>query len=455
MNSTVIKNGTLLSPAGAFKADLLVRGEKIAAIGSGFEADASVDAEGMLVMPGGIDAHTHMAMPFGGTVSCDDFADGTLGSARGGVTTIVDFAIQGKGRSLAQTIEDKRRDADGKVYVDYGLHIAITDLRPEVMLEIPRAIASGVPTFKCFMTYPGLAIDDHALFSVLSVASKNGGRVSVHAENLAMVTGGVAALLSEGKTEPRYHARSRPDYVEAEAVSRAIALAEAAGAELFIVHLSSAKGLALVKAARERGLAVIAETCPQYLELDDSRYDEADFGGAKYVMSPPLRKEADREALWKGLASGTISTVGSDHCPFTMEQKRMGLGDFSKIPNGAPGTETILPILFSEGYLKARISLETLVSVFSANPARIFGLPSKGALEPGRDADLVVFDPRAEWRLDAAELHTKAGYSPYQGLAVRGRARDVMVRGGFVIKGNALAGTAGQGKFIERARVQA
>jgi dihydropyrimidinase len=453
MGSLLVKGGVVATPEGTVKADVLVKGGTIAAIGQGLSADETLDASGKLVLPGGIDAHTHMAMPFGGTVSCDDFADGTACSAFGGITTIIDFAIQGKGTSLGDTVARKRLDADGKVHVDYGLHVAITDLTEAVMAEIPATIAAGVPTFKCFMTYPGMAVDDYTLFRVLKTASSNGGRVSVHAENLSMITGGVAALLAAGKTEPPYHARSRPDYVEAEAVARAIMWAEEAGAELYVVHLSTAKGLELVRAAQARGARIIAETCPQYLTLTDEKYDEPDFGGAKYVMSPPLRKGHDQAALWRGVRNGSVSTLASDHCPFTMEQKKMGLGDFSKIPNGAPGTEVILPVLYSEGVLKGRITLERLVEVFSANPARIFGLPSKGAIEPGKDADLSVFDPDLEWSLGAKELHSKAGYSPFEGIKVRGKVRDLLLRGSFVVKDGRLVGAAGAGKYIARSKV--
>jgi len=453
MKSILIKGGKLVTPLGTFKSELLVKNGVIAAIGEGLSGDETIDASGKLVLPGGIDAHTHMAMPFGGTVSCDDFADGTIGGAFGGITSIVDFAIQGKGQSLADTIRNKRKDADGKVYTDYGLHIAVTDLSDAILAEIPATIAAGVPTFKCFMTYPGMAVDDYTLFQVLKTASENGGRVSVHAENLSMITNGVAALLKEGKADPWYHAKSRPDYVEAEAISRAIMWAEEAKAELYVVHLSTAKGLALVKAAQARGSKIIAETCPQYLTLTEESYKEPNFGGAKYVMSPPLRTAADQVALWGALADGSVSTVASDHCPFTMEQKKMGLGDFSKIPNGAPGTEVILPVLYSEGVLKGRITLERLTALMSSNPARIFGLPTKGELEPGKDADIVIFDPNKDWSLDEKNLHSKAGYSPLEGLKVRGKVESTLVRGQFVVKSGALVGTAGYGKFLVRSKV--
>ncbi|HEY9594988.1 MAG TPA: dihydropyrimidinase [Spirochaetia bacterium] len=453
MKTLVIKGGVVVTPLGVYSADVLVNNGVIAAIGSDLDGDETYNARGRYVLPGGIDVHTHMAMPFGGTVSCDDFSDGTRAGAFGGITSIVDFAIQGKGQSLADTIAAKRRDADGKVYTDYGLHVALTDVTASILEEMPSTIAGGVPTFKCFMTYPGLAVDDYTLFTALKTASGNGGRVSVHAENLSLITRGVEALLAERKTDPWYHAVSRPDFVEAEAVSRAIMWAEQSAAELYIVHLSTAKGLALVQAAQRRGVRVIAETCPQYLVLSEDCYREPGFNGAKYVMSPPLRAPTDQEALWDGLADGSVATVASDHCPFTMEQKRLGLGDFSKIPNGAPGTETILPLLHSEGVCRGRLSLERMCALTSANPARIFGMSTKGAVEPGKDADLVIFAPREEWTLDADNLHSNADYSLYEGRRVTGRVVSTLVRGRFVVQDGRLTGSPGWGRFLARSRL--
>jgi dihydropyrimidinase len=448
----LIKNGTLVTPVTTFRADLLVEGEKIKAVGKGLTAPGAevVDAKGLYVLPGAIDVHTHMEMPFGGTVSADSFLDGSLAAAMGGVTSFIDFAIQPKGKSLGQTLEDHAGLARGRVYVDYAFHLAVTDLTASVLREIPAVIKNGFPTLKLFMTYPAMAVDDYTLFQVLKSAAEHNGMVSVHAENLSMITGAVADLLAQGKTAPEYHEASRPDYVEAEAISRAILWAEEAGSRLYVVHLSTKKGLALIRAARQKGLSILAETCPQYLTLTKEAYREPQFGGAKYVMSPPLRAKADNDALWKGLADGTVQTVASDHCPFTMDQKKLGIHDFSKIPNGAPGIETILMLLFSQGVKKGRLTLNQLVQVTSANPAKIFGLPQKGGLEPGKDADIVLFDPGKEKVLGARTLHTKSDLSPFEGWEVKGVPVTTLVRGAFVVKDGVLVGAPDHGKLQKR-----
>jgi dihydropyrimidinase len=296
-----------------------------------------------------------------------------------------------------------------------------------------------------------MVVDDFTLYNVLKLSKEARGMVSVHAENYSMITNGVAKLIAEGKTAPYYHALSRPDYVEAEAISRAIMWAEETGGKLYVVHLSTAKGLELIKAAKRRGVDVTAETCPQYLILTEENYKEPRFQGAKYVMSPPLRTKDDNAALWEGLADGSISTVASDHCPFSMEQKKMGLSDFSKIPNGAPGIETILPLLYSEGVRKKRISLERLVELCSANPAKLFGLSAKGAIEPGKDADVTLIDPKAKKTLGWKTLHTKSDNSPFEGLEVQGYPCLTMSRGKVVMKDGEFTGSKGYGKLIQRA----
>lgn len=449
----LITNGTIVSPVSTYKADILVDGGKIKAIGRGLQAPGAevVQARGLYVLPGAIDVHTHMEMPFGGTVSADSFVDGSIAAAMGGVTSFIDFAIQPKGKSLAQTLENHTKLASGRVYVDYAFHLAVTDLTPAVLAEIPKTIQAGFPTFKLFMTYPGLAVDDYTLFQVLKTTAAHKGLVSVHAENLSMITKGVEALLAQGKTAPEFHEASRPDYVEAEAVARAILWTEEAQSRLYVVHLSSKKGLDLIKAAQDRGLPILAETCPQYLTLTRESYKEPHFGGAKYVMSPPLRGKDDNQALWAALADGSVQTIGSDHCPFTMDQKKMGLNDFSKIPNGAPGIETILPLLHSFGVKKGKISWNKLVEVTAANPAKIFGLANKGALEPGKDADIVLFDPKKKFTLGAASLHTKSDISPYEGWEVTGMPVATLVRGTFVMKDGKLTGAQGHGQLQKRA----
>jgi len=448
----LIQNGTLVTPVSTFRADLLIEGEKIKAVGKGLKAPGAeiVDAKGLYVLPGAIDVHTHMEMPFGGTVSADSFIDGSLAAAMGGVTSFIDFAIQPKGQSLSQTLENHQALAHNRVYVDYAFHLAVTDLTDSVLAEIPGVIRSGFPTFKLFMTYPNLAVDDYTLFQVLKSTAEHNGLVSVHAENLSMITKGVSALLAEGKTSPEYHEVSRPDYVEAEAVARAILWAQEAKSRLYIVHLSSKKGLELIEAAQRKGLPILAETCPQYLTLTKDAYLEPDFGGAKYVMSPPLRAKADNLALWKGLADGSIQTLGSDHCPFTMAQKKMGLNDFSKIPNGAPGIETILMLLHTHGVKKGKMTWNKLVEVTASNPAKIFGLSQKGSLDPGKDADIVLFDPQKKKVLGAQSLHTKSDISPYEGWEVTGVTVATLVRGEFVVKNGTLVGSVTHGKLQKR-----
>jgi len=448
----IIKNGLIVTPNSTFKADVLVKDGVIQAIGEDLSCDGAeiIDAAGKYVLPGGIDVHTHMALPFGGTISADDFGDGTKSAAFGGITTIVDFAIQPKGQTLKQTIVNRRAEADDKVCIDYGIHVAITDLTDEIMEEMVDVIKDGCPTFKLFMTYPGLAVDDYTLFNALKKATENGGMIGVHAENLNLITRYTEKLLAAGCTEPLYHEVSRPDYVEAEAVSRAIMWAEETGSKLYVVHLSTEKGLNRIKESRAKGYSIMCETCPQYLLLTKESYKEENFGGAKYVMSPPLRSEIDNEALWKGLASGNVQIVGSDHCPFTMEQKKLGKDSFAKIPNGAPGTETIMMLLHSEGVLKGKITLNKMVEVISYNPAKIFGLGAKGAIEVGKDADIVIFDPDAKKKLSASTLHSMSDYTPFDGIEITGVPIITMSRGKIVCDNGKFTGEKGWGKFIKR-----
>jgi dihydropyrimidinase len=450
----LIQNGVIVTPADTFKADVVVGNGVIQAIGAQLSEKGedlqAIDASGKYLLPGAIDVHTHMALPFGGTVSSDDFADGTAAAAFGGVTTIIDFAIQAKGESLAETVSKRRALADGLVYIDYGLHVSITDFTPAALEEMVDIIKAGCPTFKLFMVYPDWAADDYTLLNAIRKASKNNGMIGVHAENLNLVTRNVAELLAAGHIEPKYHEMSRPDYVEAEAVGRAIMWAQEGEGKLYFVHLSTAKGLEKIRQAQRQGYPIMCETCPQYLLLTKEKYLEPGFNGAKYVMSPPLRSDGDREALWKGLAGGEIRVVGSDHCPFSMDQKKLGIDSFAKIPNGAPGVETTLMLLHSEGVLKGRITLEKMVEVTSQNPAKIFGLGRKGAIEVGKDADLVIFDPNLRKRLSHTTLHTKNDYSPYEGLEVTGAPVLTMARGAIVCDNGKLTGSKGWGRFVER-----
>ncbi|MFZ5634675.1 MAG: dihydropyrimidinase [Bacillota bacterium] len=454
--SLLIKGGKVVFGGGTKESDILVKGDTIAAVGTGLEDREAevIDARGKYVLPGAIDVHTHMQLPFGGTVSADDFANGTKAAAFGGVTTIIDFAIQAKGETLKETVAKRRAEADGKVYIDYGLHVAVTDLTDDVMAEIPSIIESGCPSFKLFMTYQGLAVDDGTLYFALKTASEAGGMVGVHAENMTLIDRMINKLLAEGKTAPMYHEVSRPVIAEAEAVSRAIMLAGDTGSRLYIFHLSSGAGLEKIRAAREKGSPVFAETCPQYLLLSRENYREPGFRGARYVMSPPLRGKEDQDALWAGLADGTLQAVGSDHCPFRTEQKKLGESAFNKIPNGAPGVETILPLLYSEGVGKGRLKLERLVEAVSTGPARLFGLyPRKGAVLPGSDADLVILDPDKEVALSSETLHMNVDYTPYEGFKVKGYPVVTVSRGKVVCKYGEFYGRRGDGKFISRGRI--
>ena len=454
---TIIRNGTVVTAADAYRADVLVEGEKIAVIGalpSATEADVAIDARGKYVLPGGIDVHTHLDMPFGGTTSCDDFESGTVAAAHGGTTTLVDFVIQAKGQRLHEAWAAWARKAEGKAVIDYGFHMAVTDLNDEIEREMDDLVREGISSFKVFMAYKGsLMLDDAGIFRLLARSRQNGALISVHAENGDVIDVAVRRALAAGQTAPRYHALTRPPAVEAEATRRAIALAEMAGARIYIVHLSATGALEAVIDARRRGAQVLAETCPQYLFLSADKYDEPGFEGAKYVMSPPLRAEDTHERLWRGLASGDLQVVATDHCPFRMsDQKILGKDDFSKIPNGAPGIETRMSLMFDGGVRRNLISLNRFVDVTATTPAKIFGLyPRKGTIAPGSDADLVVFDPEKRTVVSAKTHHMNVDYNPYEGRRVTGVVETVLSRGRTIVENGRFVGGRGCGLFIPRA----
>ena len=451
---TVIKNGTVVTASDFYRADILVEGEKVAAIGRELTepADLVIDAAGRYVLPGAIDVHTHFDMPFGGTVTADDFYTGTVAAACGGTTTVVDYAIQGKGQSLAEAVHTWQEKARGKAAVDYGLHVAVTDLTEAAFEEIPALVTTGISSLKLFMAYKGsLMVDDGTLFRALVRARECGALVCVHAENGEVIDVLVRQMLAAGQTAPLYHALSRPPALEGEATGRVITLAELAGAPVYIVHLSARESLERVRSARRRGLPVFAETCPQYLFLSIDNYGEPGFAGAKYVMSPPLRTRDAAEELWKGIASGDLAAIGSDHCSFNMAQKELGKDDFSKIPNGAPGVETRLPLMYHGGVASGRIGISRLVDLVSTTPAKLFGLfPQKGTVAVGSDADLVVFDGAARHTVSAANHHQNVDYNPYEGLEVRGVPVQVLSRGELVVDRGAFLGRPGRGRFLAR-----
>jgi len=455
---TLIKNGTVVTATDQYTGDVLVEDEKIALIGTSLDdvarrADKVIDASGKYVLPGGIDVHTHLDMPFGGATSADDFETGTRAAAFGGTTSIVDFAIQYRGQTLHDAWEAWIKKADGKAVIDYGFHMIITELTDQVEGEMDALVRQGITSFKLFMAYPGVfMLDDASIFKALLRTGTNGGTICMHAENGGVIDVLVQRALAAGKRAPKYHALTRPARAEAEATHRAIALAEIADVPIYIVHLSAAEALEMVTEARDRGLPAFAETCPQYLFLSYDNYEEPDFGGSKYVMSPPLRDKAKQDQLWRGLAFNDLQAIATDHCPFCMKEKRLGQDDFSKIPNGAPGIETRMSLVYDGGVRTGRISLNRFVELTSTSPAKIFGLfPRKGTIAPGSDADIVVFDPNRTITLSANTLHMNVDYNPYEGRQVTGATDTVLSRGRLVIENGTFVGRAGAGSFLKRA----
>ncbi|MGI8783484.1 MAG: dihydropyrimidinase [Acidobacteriota bacterium] len=455
---TLIQHGTVVTATDQYRGDVLIEGERISIVGTSldpsiYNPDQIVDAAGKYVLPGGIDVHTHLDMPFGGSTSADDFLSGTTAAAHGGTTSVVDFAIQYKGQTLRQAYETWMGKAEGRAVIDYGFHMIITDLNPNVEKEMDQMVAEGVTSFKLFMAYPGVfMLDDASIFRALLRTRENGGTICMHAENGGVIDVLVQRALAEGKRAPKYHALTRPARAEAEATHRAIALAEIAGVPIYIVHLSAAEALEMVTEARDRGLPAYAETCPQYLFLSYDNYEEPGFDGAKYVMSPPLRPREMQQHLWRGLAFDDLQVISTDHCPFCMkEQKEIGRDDFSKIPNGAPGIETRMSLVFDGGVRAGRISLNRFVQLTATAPAKIFGLfPRKGTIAPGSDADLIVFDPEREVTLRHKDLHMKVDYNPYEGRRVQGATDVVFSRGELIVDNGKFVGRAGRGNFIRR-----
>jgi dihydropyrimidinase len=453
--SILIKNGTIVTATDLYVGDVYVEGDRITTIGVSLDlpADRVIDAAGKYVIPGGIDVHTHLDMPFGGTTSADDFESGTIAAAHGGTTTVVDFAIQYRGQTLHHAWETWMEKAAGKAAIDYGFHMIVTELNDQVEQEMDALVRQGVTSFKLFMAYPGVfMLDDASIFKALLRTGNNGGTICMHAENGGVIDVLVQRALAEGRTAPKYHALTRPVRAEAEATHRAIALAEIAGVPIYIVHLSSAEALEMVTEARDRGLHAYAETCPQYLFLSDDNYEEPGFDGAKYVMSPPLRGRETQDKLWRGLAFNDLQCISTDHCPFCMkEQKELGRDDFSKIPNGAPGIETRMSLVYDGGVRTGRMSINRYVEVTSTSPAKIFGLfPRKGTIAPGSDADIVVFDPNGTQTLSVKTLHMKVDYNPYEGRQVTGVAETVISRGQVIVDAGTFTGRAGAGSFLKR-----
>jgi dihydropyrimidinase len=453
----LIRNGSVVSADKTLAADVLIEGAIIKEVRPGIPAEPGhevLDATGMLLLPGGIDAHTHLDMPFGGTTSSDDFETGTRAAAIGGTTTIVDFAIQARGTKMRDALDTWWKKAESKACIDYGLHMIVTDLPDAGLEDMDDMVREGVASFKLFMAYPNvLMVDDATIFRALKQTSKNGALICMHAENGSVIDVIVRQALTEGKTAPIYHALTRPTLAEAEAVHRSIALAEIAGVPIYIVHLSSEDALNQVREARDRGLPAFAETCPQYLLLSIDDMNVPGFESAKYVFTPPLREKQNLPKLWDGLKSDNLQVVSTDHCPFCFEdQKALGKDDFTKIPNGGPGIENRLQLLHHHGVNAGKITLNRFVEIVSTAPARIFGMyPKKGAIAPGGDADIVVWDPKAEHLISAKTHHMRVDYSMFEGFHVQGNARQVFSRGELIVEYGRYVSRTGRGQYLRRA----
>ena len=452
---TLIRGGTIVTATDQYVGDVLVDGETIHSIGTQLEAevDRTIDATGRLVIPGGIDVHTHLDMPFGGTKSVDDFETGTVAAAFGGTTTLVDFAIQQRGGTLRQAWDTWMAKAEGKAAIDYGFHMIMSEHNEALIREMADLVDLGVTSFKLFMAYPGVFyMDDGGIFRAMQRSAEIGATICMHAENGLVIDVLVEQALKQGHKEPKYHALTRPPRAEAEATHRAIALAEMAGVPVYIVHLSAAEALAEVTKARDRGLEAYAETCPQYLFLSHDNYEEPGFEGAKYVMSPPLRAKEKQDELWRGLKFNDLQAISTDHCPFCFKEgKQLGKDDFSQIPNGAPGIETRMSLTYDGGVAAGRISLNRWVELTSTAPAKIFGLfPKKGTIAPGSDADIVIFNPDAEQVLSASTHHMNVDYNPYEGRRVKGVSEIVLSRGEVIVEKGTFQGRAGRGAFLRR-----
>jgi dihydropyrimidinase len=453
--STLIKNGTVITAQDNYIADVYIEKDKITTIGANLKitADKVIDAKGKYVIPGGIDVHTHLDMPFGGTTSSDDFETGTRAAAFGGTTCLIDFAIQAKGMKMRDALDMWWKKGENRATIDYGLHMIITDLPDAHLEDMNDMVREGVTSFKLFMAYPGvLMVDDATIFKAMRQTAQNGALVCMHAENGSAIDVIVRKALAEGKTAPIYHGLTRPTTAEGEAVNRAIALAEMAGAPVYIVHLSSNDALQKVAEARDRGIPAYAETCPQYLFLSIEDLERPNFEGAKYVFTPPLREKWHQDKLWEGLRTNNLQVVSTDHCPFCFkEQKEMGKDDFTKIPNGGPGIENRLQLLFDGGVNKKRLSVNRWVELVSTTPAKMFGLfPRKGTIAVGSDADIVIWDPNVEHLISASTHHMRVDYSMFEGFKVKGNAETVLSRGEVIVDKGKFLGIAGRGVFVKR-----
>ncbi|KRE83082.1 phenylhydantoinase [Paenibacillus sp. Soil766] len=452
----LIKNGAIVTATDHYLGDVLIEDGIITGIGLNLSREGAeiVDATGKYVFPGGIDPHTHLDMPFGGTVTADDFETGTIAAAFGGTTTVIDFCLTNKGKPLHQSVQTWHQKAEGKAVIDYSFHLMIAEINDKVLAELPSMIHDeGITSLKVFMAYKNVfQADDGTLYRTLLEAKKHGALVMVHAENGDVIEYLIKEALEAGQTDPIYHALTRPSLIEGEATGRAAKLTALANSQLYVVHVTCEEAVQQITDARNRGVDIWGETCPQYLMLDQTYLEKPDFEGAKYVWSPPLRPKFHQDVLWNALKTGQLQTLGSDQCSFNFNgQKDLGLGDFSKIPNGGPCIEDRFSILFSEGVGKGRITLNQFVDIVSTRSAKLFGLfPKKGTIAVGGDADIVIFDPNVKRTISAETHHMNVDYNPFEGIEITGEPVTVLSRGAYVIRDKQFVGEAGNGQFIKR-----
>ena len=451
--TTLIQNGRIITATDDYVADMLIDGEKIDLIGANLTlpADRTIDARGKYVIPGGIDPHTHMELSVGAAVSSDDFETGTIAAAHGGTTTILDFVTQSRTGTMHAALDAWMAIAE-KSAIDYGVHMIIAHLPDDLLPEMDALVREGITSFKLFTAYPDrLQLDDGTLFKAMARARENGGLVMMHAENGSLIDYFIAQFLAAGKTTPNYHPLSRPHASEAEATHRVIALAELAGAPIYIVHVSSRFAMEEIRAARARGVRAFGETCPQYLALAYEQYADGSFDGARFVCSPPIRERANQEPLWRALGDDGLQTTATDHCPFTTKQKERGRGNFTKIPNGVPGVENRMHIVYQGGVVQRGWSMNRFVQVTSTAAAKLFGLfPRKGTIAVGSDADIVLWDPRRKYTISAASQFTRVDYNPYEGTTIDGSPSLVMARGRVIFEDDKFLGKRGQGEYLKR-----
>ena len=453
---TLFKGGTVVSGTGTKRADLLIENEKIVESGRNLKADADkvVDVTGCFLFPGFIDAHTHFDLDVCNTTTADDFYTGSRAALRGGTTTVIDFACPNKGESLHYGLDLWHKKADGRTFCDYGFHMTIDDWNESIRAELPDMFAKGISSFKMYMSYPAMMVGDRDMYWALKELKSLGGLCGVHCENAGVIDGMIAERKNSGQFSPACHPLTRPPYLEAEAVSRLLRIAQAAEAPVVIVHLTNQEALKEVQHARDRGQKVYVETCPQYLLLDDSVYFNEDYSqAARYVCAPPIRDKSQQALLWKALRRGDIQTISTDHCSFTLEQKDAGRGDFTKIPGGLPGVETRGELIYSYGVAAKRISAQRMCLALSENPARMYGLfPRKGHLRPGADADIVVYDPGASHVIRADDCVANVDYNPYEGFVTAGGIRQVWLRGNLAVENGKVLDETPQGRYMARGK---